>query len=198
MASVLPIQTCERWITQQDGLSRLRYSWRVSRREDAECRASAERLNAHKLVSAQSNDDGPKDVSLDARIYGLFKFLCFERAFYTLMQCHLRRGATPRLNCQSVFWCSMKACGCTSSNSTSLLLARITANLGRKPFAWAENGLRGVCRPPGCVSRVELQVCILDFCLYLSLYCYEGGKYDAGTAYEDITCRCSYDYFSGV
>jgi hypothetical protein len=42
------------------------------------------------------------------------------------------------------------------SNSTSSQLAGITANLGREPFAWAENGLRGVCRRPGYVSRVEL------------------------------------------
>jgi len=59
---------------------------------------------------------------------------------------------------------------------------------------------RRICtdRPPGCLSRVELQACILDSCLYLSVYCYEGAHHDAGTVYHDISCRGPYRFSRDV
>src|ERR1700722_12867893 len=86
-----------------------------------------------------SNDDGPKDVSLDARVYRIFKI-----SFCTLVQCHLTKR--PHQSSTVVSLALNGSMWRLSSNSTSSLLAGITANLGRKPFAWAENGLRGVCR----------------------------------------------------
>jgi hypothetical protein len=81
------------------------------------------------------------------------------------------------------------------SNSTSSKLAGITANLGREPFAWAENGLRGVCRRPGYVSRVELSSFESLTPLYICLLIVtRETRHDAGTVYDDIFCRGSYDF----
>lgn len=129
--------------------------------------------------------------------YRIFKFLCLKN-FLQIGAMSSNEADHTQAQLRSI-WHSMEACGCCRQIQRLSLLAGITANLGRKRFAWGREWfLRGVCRPPGCLSRVELQVCIRDFCLYLSVYSYEGAQHDAGTVFEDIACRGSYDFFPGV
>jgi hypothetical protein len=89
-------------------------------------------------------DDG---LSLDAKVYRIFKVLCLRKFLHIDAMSSKERDHT-KSQLRSV-WHSMEACGCRRQIQR-LCCSRITANLGREPFARAENGLRGVCRPTGC------------------------------------------------